>query len=168
MGGDGGATARALKPEAAPAGAPQALAVAAPQSFADIVALFEEKREALLRTHLVSNVHLVRFEVGSIEFRPTEHAPPNLANRVSERLREWTGAPWFVSVSSEAGEPTIAEQRARTAAERRSAAISHPLVQAALEAFPGAEVAAVRERAAEPEAPPAPETDEPVEDGDEP
>jgi len=160
-----GATARALRPDPAPLGAPQASAApAVPQSFTDVIALFEEKREALLRTHLVNDVHLVRFEVGAIEFRPAQHAPPHLANRVSEKLREWTGMPWFVSVSSEPGEPTLGQQRERAAADRRSAALSHPLVQAALETFPGAEVAAVRERAIEPET--QQPLDEPPDDGD--
>jgi DNA polymerase-3 subunit gamma/tau len=83
---------------------------------------------------------------------------------VSEKLREWTGMTWFVSVSSEQGEPTLGQQRERAAADRRSAALSHPLVQAALETFPGAEVAAVRERAVEPEA--QQPLDEPPDDGD--
>jgi DNA polymerase-3 subunit gamma/tau len=161
-----GATARALRPDPAPLGAPQASALPVPQSFPDVIAMFEERREALLRTHLINDVHLVRFEVGAIEFRPAEHAPAHLANRVSEKLREWTGMTWFVSVSAEQGEPTVGQQRARAAADRRSAAISHPLVQAALETFPGAEVAAVRERAVEPEVPALP--DEPPDDGDEP
>ena len=35
-----------------------------PQSFAEVVALFDKRREALLRSHLWSHVHLVAFEPG--------------------------------------------------------------------------------------------------------
>src|SRR5205085_473857 len=40
---------------------PEATAPAQPQSFADIVALFEHHREAVLRSHLWSHCHLVHF-----------------------------------------------------------------------------------------------------------
>ena len=53
-----------------------------PQSFAEVLALFDERREAVMRSHLVSHLHLVHFEPGRIEFRPAEGAPRDLANRL--------------------------------------------------------------------------------------
>src|SRR5437763_6226434 len=46
-----------------------------PQSFADVVALFDKRREALLRSHLWSDIDLVRLEPGRIEGRPAAGAP---------------------------------------------------------------------------------------------
>ena len=46
------------------------------------------------------------------------------------------------------GEPTLRARRDAAEAERRGAALGHPLVQAALEAFPGATVEAVHVQAA--------------------
>ncbi|HUC72799.1 MAG TPA: DNA polymerase III subunit gamma/tau, partial [Stellaceae bacterium] len=40
-----------------------------PQSFDEVVALFDKQREAVLRSHLAANLHLVHFEPGRIEFR---------------------------------------------------------------------------------------------------
>jgi DNA polymerase III subunit gamma/tau len=123
-----------------------------PQSFAEIVELFDKRREALLRSHLWSHVHLVAFEPGRIEFRAAEGAPRDLANRLGQLLGEWTGARWIVAVSQAEGEPTLAEQEARRASALRNEVAAHPLVRAVLDTFPGATIAAVRERFAAAEA----------------
>jgi DNA polymerase III subunit gamma/tau len=125
-----------------------------PQSFAEVVALFDKRREALLRLHLCSHVHLVHFEPGRIEFRPASEAPRDLANRLGELLREWTGIRWMIAVSEAEGEPTLRQQEDGRERDLRNEVASHPLVQAVLETFPGATITAVRERlaAAEPEA----------------
>jgi len=117
-----------------------------PQSFAEVVALFDKRREALIRAHLSSHLHLVQFEPGRIEFRPTPGAPRDLANRLGQLLGEWTGTRWVVSVSSAEGEPTLREQEEQRDRALRSEVGAHPLVRAVLETFPGATIAAVRER----------------------
>jgi len=118
-----------------------------PRSFAEVVALFDKRREALIRSHLREYVHLIAFEPGRIEFRPADGAPSNLANRISQLLGEWTGERWLVARSEAApGEPTLREQEERRDRDMRNAVEQHPLVQAVFEAFPGATIAAVRER----------------------
>jgi DNA polymerase III subunit gamma/tau len=119
-----------------------------PQSFAEVVALFDKRREAVIRSHLRERVHLIAFEPGRIEFRPAEGAPANLANRISQLLGEWTGERWLVAPAkaSTGGEPTLREQEERRERDVRNEVAAHPLVQAVLETFPGATVTAVRER----------------------
>ncbi len=162
-GGDGGRSAPASAPrlqtqqqavpqaaqQIAPRSAPQAV-LPQPQSFGDVVALFHARREAILAAHLQSDVHLVQFEVGRIDFRPGERAPSNLANRVAACLAEWTGKRWLVSVSAHAGEPTLKEQAAALAEKQRAEAAQHPLIKAVLAAFPGATIDEVRDLAREP------------------
>ena len=145
---DGAALRAPAEPaEAAESMAPRAAALEPmPQSFADVVALFDKRREALLRAHLMGHVHLVRFEPGRIEFRPGSGAPRDLANRLGQLLGEWTGARWLVAVSEAEGEPTLREQQERREAALRNEVAAHPLVQAVLDTFPGATIAAVRER----------------------
>jgi DNA polymerase-3 subunit gamma/tau len=118
-----------------------------PQSYREVVGLFEEKRELVLRSHLYRDVHLVRFEPGRIEFRPTDRAPPNLAGKLMQLLAEWTGTRWVVSVSRDAGEQTLEQQDKERAIGLRNEAAEHPLVRAVLETFPGATIEAVRELA---------------------
>ena len=117
-----------------------------PQSFAEVIALFDKRREALIRSHLWSHVHLVTFEPGRIEFRPEETAPRDLANRLGQLLSEWTGTRWVVAVSQADGASTLAEQAAQHDSAVRNEVVAHPLVRAVLDAFPGATIAAVREQ----------------------
>jgi DNA polymerase III subunit gamma/tau len=122
-------------------------APAQPQSFAEVVALFEHHREAVLRSHLWSDCHLVHFEPGRIELRLDEAAPRDLPNRLGQLLGTWTGARWVVSVSREAGAPSLRQQSEQRARHLRSEAEDHPMVRAVLEIFPGARIEAVRELA---------------------
>ncbi len=146
-------TARAAEPTTAVAPGLEPL----PQSFLEVVALFDRKREALLRSHLFANVHLVRFEPGRIELRPTEGAPRDLANRLGKLLGDWTGERWVVSVSQNEGEPTLREQAAARDETMRHEAAAHPLVRAVLDTFPGARIEAVRDIGREAPAPADPE-----------
>jgi DNA polymerase III subunit gamma/tau len=126
---------------------------ASPQNFAEVVALFEHHREAVLRSHLWSHCHLVHFEPGRIELRLAEAAPRDLPNRLGQLLGAWTGQRWVVSVSREQGAASLREQAEQRARHLRSEAAEHPMVRAVLAAFPGATIEAVRELA--PPGPPA-------------
>jgi DNA polymerase III subunit gamma/tau len=139
------------EPEAAPA-LPQ------PQSFLEVIELFDRNREAMLRWHLYAHVHLVSFEAGRIEFRPGEGAPRELPNRLGQLLTEWTGTRWIVTVSREDGQPTLREEAEARDASLKNEAAQHPLVRKVLDAFPGARIEAVRELGQA----------EPVESGEEP
>ncbi len=123
----------------------QAIAPGLPGTFEEVVALFTEKREAVLAAALSSAVHLVHYEPGRIEFRPEPTAPGDLATRMSRLLGEWTGRPWLVGLSRQAGAPTLREQSLEREIKRKQDAASHPLVQAVLAAFPGATIEAVRD-----------------------
>jgi len=127
--------------------APAESAPPQPQSFAEVVALFEHHREAVLRSHLWSHCHLVHFEPGRIELRLTEAAPRDLPNRLGQLLGAWTGARWVVSVSREEGAPSLRDQAEQRARHLRSEAEEHPMVRAVLETFPGAKIEAVRQLA---------------------
>ena len=115
-----------------------------PATAEAVLALLEEKREMTLANQFLNNVHVVRCEAGRLEFRPAAAAPSDLANRLGETLLRLTGQRWMISVSREAGEPTIAAGRAAEDADRRATAASHPLVQAVLAAFPQATIERVR------------------------
>jgi DNA polymerase-3 subunit gamma/tau len=135
--------AQAVRAEAAPA----------PESFRDVVALFEARREGILHGLLWNNVHLLRFEPGLIELR-APGCPRDFAARVMELLGKWTGRRWVVTLSEQdAGAPTLAQQAAAAVAARKARAAEHPLVRRALEVFPGATLEAVRGPADAPASP---------------
>ncbi|MBL23274.1 MAG: DNA polymerase III subunit gamma/tau [Rhodospirillaceae bacterium] len=140
-GDDATAVATAPAPAVEPESTPQALI--APTSFREVVELFDARREAAICTALRSNVHLVHFEAGRIEFRPDEHAPRDLASRTAAQLSDWTGNRWVVSISQEKGEPTLLEQDQADEQAAKDALETLPVVQAIKEAFPGAAISKV-------------------------
>lgn len=148
----GGPTLVASAPDAAPArpapspSAPQALRLA---RFEDLVALAGEKRDIVMKAALERDVRLVRFEDGQLEFALAEGASRNLAADLARVLAEWTGRRWIVALSSQPGEPTLKERAEAAARDRREGAAGHPLVRSVLDAFPGARIVDVRERAGE-------------------
>ncbi|MFQ5774140.1 MAG: DNA polymerase III subunit gamma/tau [Kiloniellaceae bacterium] len=121
-----------------PAATPAETVGAPPAGFAEVVALARARRETILANHLANDVHLVSFEPGRIELRPTGHAPRNLAGQLGALLQDATSERWVVSVSQERGDPTLRDQARTAAARRRDEALEHPLVRAALQTFPGA------------------------------
>jgi DNA polymerase-3 subunit gamma/tau len=114
--------------------------------FNDVVALFAQRREAILQSQLMNFVHLVKFEQGHLSLRLKEGAPQNLVGQISNKLGEWTGQRWVVSLSREAGEPTLAEVKQSRAQTVMNDIKAHPVVAEALKAFPGAKIIDIRER----------------------
>ena len=171
----------------APRGAPRAVAVARPadvpvaqvvaqaqsapqpqsapalvvRNFAELVALAADKRDIQMKLALERDVRLVRCEDGKLEIALEETASKVLVNDMSRKLQLWTGRPWVVVISREAGEATLKSVADAEKAELEIGVRADPLVKAVLERFPGAEIVGVRGQkdaaqelpAAEPEIP---------------
>jgi DNA polymerase-3 subunit gamma/tau len=148
MAGGGARTGPAPRPDAAAAPEtearaegdprPEPRAKPQPETFEQVVALLSELRELRLAHHLHADVRPVRCQPGQLEINPGPNAPKDLAGRLSKQLEEATGRRWMVSLSSEPGEPTLAEREATAKQAAREGAMAHPLVQMAMETFPGA------------------------------
>jgi DNA polymerase-3 subunit gamma/tau len=114
--------------------------------FDQVLELIKEKRDAKLLIDIESGLRLVSYRPGYIEFTPTDLAPANLAQRLSNRLKEWTGIRWAVSVVQDGEAQTIAEKKERIAIELETEAYAHPLVKEALVQFPAARIVNVISR----------------------
>jgi DNA polymerase-3 subunit gamma/tau len=114
------------------------------RSFADVVALAGERREAKLKVHLEEHVSLVRFDTDQIELHLLPGAPKELANELREKLNAWTGKRWMVALSPKPGEPPLGQiERDRASAELAEIE-KHPAVAAVLEQFPEAKISGVK------------------------
>jgi DNA polymerase-3 subunit gamma/tau len=130
------------------------------QTFEDVVALIETKRDVTLKLDVERFVRLVDFKPqsdkpGVISFEPAPGAPANLSQRLSGKLREWTGQRWMMDLQV-GGAESVRDRQDRERADLRARIEADPFVVAMLEAFPGAEIADVRQIEAEaaPAAPP--------------
>ena len=113
-------------------------------SFADVVACAYKQNEMMLAFNLENYASIVRFEFGCIEFYPLEKAPLNLANQLAEKLNEWTGKRWLVSVVNKPGGMTLAQEAKKNEENLRKKMSVHPLVSAVIKTFPGAHLESVR------------------------
>jgi len=113
-------------------------------SFSAVLELIRANRDVKLLVEVETTLRLVSYSPGRIEFEQTEDAPRDLAARLGSRLQAWTGARWAVSVVGAGGAKTIAEVRDAEQLALEAEAKQHPLVQAVMEAFPGAKIAEIR------------------------
>jgi DNA polymerase-3 subunit gamma/tau len=159
-----GAMARQLsQPQSQAHAEPQVSGQIILQSFEDVVALIDARRDVVLKLDVAKFVRPVSFRPGAIEFEPAPGAPGNLSQRLSARLKEWTGQPWLVAALGGGGAESLLERRQREDADERKALEADPFIQSVMQAFPGTEIVAVRQLAtpaAADEAAPPPEDEE--------
>ena len=114
--------------------------------FDHVLELIKQKRDAKLLIDIESGLRLVSYRPGYIEFTPTDLAPANLAQRLSNRLKEWTGIRWAVSVVRDGEAQTIVEKKEKIAKELKTEAYAHPFVKEVLVQFPAARIVNVVSR----------------------
>ena len=131
-------------------------------TFENVVELIRHKRDVKLLVDVETGLRLASYAPGRIEFTPTDDAPSTLAQTLAQRLQQWTGIRWGVTLVPGSTAPTIAELRDAESDTRKARARENPLVRAVFQAFPDARIKAVRsfaELAADAPAPADPETD---------
>jgi len=100
------------------------------RNLQDIASHASAEGDAILCNQIETMMRLVKFDQGAIAFNPTEQAPSDLAGRLAQKLKLWTGQRWIVSVNArETGDNTLRSVREQQV-------LDHPLVKAALSLFP--------------------------------
>jgi DNA polymerase-3 subunit gamma/tau len=125
------ATARAHAEQAPPA---------LPATFADLVAALEEKGHHLLAVRLGHGARIVSYEPPEIVFSGSRPIAADTLAETATALRSITGTAWKLSMLDAPGEPTLKEAADAAAEEERQKVLASPLVKAAMEAFPDAEL----------------------------
>ena len=129
-----------------------------PQSFGEVLALIDQRRDIALKLDVERYVRPISFRPGAIEYEPAPGAPANLAQRLVGRLKEWTGLPWLIAQGG-GGAESAWERQKREDREVRAELAQDPFVRAVMQTFPGTEIIGVRTL-------PQPETAAPLEDDD--
>ncbi|WHA41140.1 DNA polymerase III subunit gamma/tau [Agrobacterium larrymoorei] len=137
---------------AVPDSRPQEMQVAAPRteerpeprvpvnSLQDIANLCDQNRDRKLKTLVKGYVRLVKIEPGRLEINLPKEAPKSIATDLKARLEEWTGITWWLTLSNDTSQPTLAEIEAQDHKERIFDARQDPDVAAIISQFPGAKV----------------------------
>ncbi len=150
---NGGAALRLAEPAVQPTIQPQAVVQPktepAPQAVRirdlnDIVNLAGNKRDLQFKVLVKNFVRLVSIGQNRMEIALTEHAPKTLATDMAQRLLDWTGERWMVSVARDGGGQTVAEVETARREELVTDARADPDVAAILAKFPGAKIIDVR------------------------
>jgi DNA polymerase-3 subunit gamma/tau len=126
---------------AAPLPEPQGALLQAPADFAGLVDLLAKGGKAHLSQQLHDFVSLVRYAPPELAVRPLQPLAGEFVRELAAALKALTGTPWQVRASDEPGEPSLLEQEKAEADRLRRLVLDAPLIQAAFEAFPDAELA---------------------------
>ena len=80
-------------------------------SLEDLINLSSKKREIELKYDLENNVNLINFSDRKIDISLNENLAKNFVKNLSEKLFEWTGKRWLITLTKGAGQKTFAEMR---------------------------------------------------------
>jgi len=80
-------------------------------SFEDLISLSSIKKDIQLKYDLENNVNLIKFSEGKIDISFNENLDKNFVRNLSEKLLEWTGNRWAITLAKKAGQKTFSELR---------------------------------------------------------
>ena len=78
-------------------------------SFEDLIKLSSVKKEIELKYDLEKNVNLIKFSEGKIDISFNENLRKNFVRNLSEKLLEWTGKRWLITLTKGVGQKTFSE-----------------------------------------------------------
>ncbi|MBN9044967.1 MAG: DNA polymerase III subunit gamma/tau [Rhizobiales bacterium] len=113
-------------------------------SLDDIVALADRHRDMQFKILVRNCVRLSSIAPGRLEIGLTDDAPKSLPGDMAQRLLNWTGLRWVVTVARDVAGQTVAEAEAERRDTLVTDARADPDVAAILAAFPGAKITDVR------------------------
>ena len=80
--------------------------------FENLIKLSSKKKEIELKYDLERNVNLIKFSQGKIDIGFNENLGKNFVRSLSEKLLEWTGKRWVITLTKGNGQKTFSDLRA--------------------------------------------------------
>ncbi|MDP1026009.1 DNA polymerase III subunit gamma/tau [Sphingomonas sp. KR1UV-12] len=134
------AAAPAAVATSAPAPAPAPVADLMPASFEALVAMLESNQKQALAARLHHSARVVRYAAPELVLSGSRPLTTDLVAELTQALKALTKAQWRITFEDVAGTPSLKEQDDASAEARRQEAWNSPLVRAARDAFPEAEL----------------------------
>ena len=112
----------------------------APANFAGLVELLARNGKPHLAQQLHDYIGLVRYAPPELVIKPAKPLSGDLTRDLGAALKALTGTVWTVQASDGPAEPSLLEQEKAGEEELRQSVLASPMVKAAFEAFPDAEL----------------------------
>jgi DNA polymerase-3 subunit gamma/tau len=127
-------------PPSAPAAPSQGALMRAPESFAALVEMLASNGKPHLAQQLHDLVGLIAYRPPELAIRPIKPLAGDFGRDLASALKALTGEAWQVRASDEEAQPSLLEQEKSQAEALRQTVLESPVVKAAFEAFPDAEL----------------------------
>ena len=127
-------------PAAAPAAKGNGATAQLPSDFPALIATLERSGKHQLAIQLHDQVSLVRYAPPELALKPLRPLGGDWTRDVAVALKAATNATWQVSLSDEAGEPSLLDQEKMAEQRVRADVLTDPNVRAVMDAFPEAEL----------------------------
>jgi DNA polymerase III subunit gamma/tau len=111
-----------------------------PSGFRGLVELLEANGQSLLAHQLREDFRLVRYDAPELAIRPTKPVQGKFHRELTAVLKTLTGTAWTIEISDQDAGPSLHEQDKAQAERERQEVLDSPLVKAAFESFPDAEL----------------------------
>ena len=142
--GEGATAVASPAPSARPSGATARI----PADFAGLIKAVEQSGKHLLAQQLYDQIGLVRYTPPELVLKPMRPLGPDWPRDLALSLKAATGAAWQVSLSDEAGEPSLLDQEKMAEERVRADVLADPNVRAVMDAFPDSELESFSTRGA--------------------
>jgi DNA polymerase-3 subunit gamma/tau len=113
-----------------------------------LIQLLESHGKHQLAVQLHDQVGLVRYAPPELALKPTRPLGGDWPRELAAALKSATGANWQVSLSDDAGEPSLLDQEKMAEERVRADVLADPNVRAVMDAFPDAELESYSTRGA--------------------
>lgn len=112
----------------------------APASFSALIAALEAAGEHVLAVRLHDQVGLIRYDPPELVVKPLQPIEQEELRDIAAALKTLTGDHWQVRLDDGEADPSLREQEQRAERKARQAVLDSPVVKAAMDAFPEAEL----------------------------
>jgi len=112
-------------------------------SIEDLIKLSSEKKEIELKYDLEKNVNLISFSENKIDIAFNEKLGKNFVRKLSEKLLEWTGNRWVITLTQGPAQKTFYEQQVAKKKESIEKEKNSEVFKKLKKIFPDADLAEV-------------------------
>jgi DNA polymerase-3 subunit gamma/tau len=117
-----------------------------PADFRALVEMVANGGKHVLAQQLHDQVGIVRYAPPELALKPMRPLGADWSRDLAAALKAATGTTWQVSLSDEAGEPSLLDQEKIAEQRVRAEVLADPNVQAVMHAFPDAELESFQTR----------------------